>query len=376
MIERNFDKLINKLSIKGTDLDVKTFYYLNACVHMILALMTVGRCLFFPLYQLAAMALYAYMGRSFKKERFKYYYAVSLFEMVGHAVIVWLFTGDTCHAEMYIIFQVIMMSYVVFFFDTFLGRMLFCLVAMVLCMGAHFFLHHVLIYLESPIYDAQMGAIRSVLSMTLSMSMLCVLFVWVLMQTLRNHSQMEQLQADNCRLQTCNDTDFLTQVCSRKHAQFILDERYRTFCETGKAFTIAIGDIDFFKSVNDQYGHESGDVVLSRLGRIFKSSIRESDVVSRWGGEEFLFIFDANVETSIDVLERLRQLIENTVIPVQDSAISVTMTFGCTEIRAGETILELVRRADSYLYCGKKAGRNRVVCRKCFQELTEGGSIA
>lgn len=183
------------------------------------------------------------------------------------------------------------------------------------------------------------------------------------------------MKEDNNRLKLSNDMDFLTGVCSRKYAQVVLDERYGSFCENGKLFSVAIGDIDFFKRVNDAYGHEAGDVVLKNLGSLFMECIRDKDVVSRWGGEEFLFIFEADLDSTIGVLERLRQTIEKTLIPVRGGEISVTMTFGCTQIKSGETVLELVHRADSYLYWGKKAGRNRVVTSKSFAEDVEGRKL-
>lgn len=369
-MDKFFDKLLERWGTRGIDFEVKIFCCMSVCVHLGLALFTFDKSILFALYQILSAATYGIMGAKFKKKHFVLLYCAILCEIVGHAVVVWLFTGNTCYAEQYIILLIIMISYIVFFVESYTRRMIFSITVMTICVCFYFFLHSVLGKYEAPLLVAKMSEIQSQLTMFFSMSVLFFLFAWVSIQTIRNHDRVEKLQRDNSRLKSSNDMDFLTGVYSRKYAQYILDEHYRIYCETGKLFSIAIGDIDFFKTVNDEYGHEAGDVVLQKLGKIFMSSIRETDVASRWGGEEFLFIFEADLDTAIDVLERLRQKIENTLFQSRERDISVTMTFGCTQIKPGETVLELVHRVDSYLYWGKKEGRNRVVSSRSLREET------
>lgn len=367
-MENGFEKLLDKWSMRDAGFEIRLFCYMSLCVHFLLFLFTFWQNTYFALYQILSVFMYIIIGIKFTGKKFILTYAVILCEIVVHSTVVWLFTGDTCYSEQYIVFLIIIMSYIVFFVGSFKKRMIFSVTSMTVCMLLYFGLRHVLSPITPPINIREMQNLRNLLSIFFSISTLIFLSVWVFIQTVRNHTQVQKLKQDNSRLKISNDVDFLTGVYSRKYAQVVLDERYRIYCETGKIFSVAIGDIDFFKSVNDEYGHEAGDLVLEKIGTLFAESIREADIPSRWGGEEFLFIFEADLETAAVALERLRRNVEKTSIPVREREISVTMTFGCTQIRQGETVLELVHRADSYLYWGKKAGRNRVVTSKCFEE--------
>lgn len=367
-MEKIFDNFLDRWRMIDASFEIKLFCYLSACVHLILFLFTFWRNTYFAGYQILVVILYSVMGAKYTKKKFIQSYLVILAEIIGNAIVVWLFVGDTCHAEQYIIFLVLMVNYIIFFVDSFKIRMVFSVVAMLTCMMSSFWLHHVLTELISPIRSEKMQLVQSELSVFFTMSMMCFLFVWVFIQTMRNHDRVEKLKQDNSQLKISNDTDFLTGVYSRKYAQVVLEDCYRLYCETGKVFSVAIGDVDFFKSVNDEYGHEAGDIVLKQLGTLFMEYMRESDVVSRWGGEEFLFIFETDLDNAVMVMERLNKKIEQTTIFIHEKEISVTMTFGCTQIKEAETVLELLHRADSYLYWGKKAGRNRVISSKCFEE--------
>lgn len=374
-MEKIFEKLLDKWRMIDASFEIKLFCYMSACVHFVLFLFTFWRNTYFAGYQILVVILYSIMGARFTKKKFISYYVLILTEIVGHAAVVWMFTGDTCYAEQYIIFLIIMINYIIFFEDSFRKRMVFSALTMIVCMISYFLLRHVVCGELSPIYSEKMQGAEDILSVFISMSVLGFLFVWVFIQTIRNHDKVEKLEQDNSQLKLSNDTDFLTGVYSRKYAQIVLEEHYRIYSETGRTFSVAIGDIDFFKSVNDKYGHEAGDVVLKQLGTLFKEYMRETDIASRWGGEEFLFIFEADLDTAVKIVERLRKQVEQTSISDRGSDISVTMTFGCTQIKKEETVLELVHRADSYLYQGKKAGRNRVISSKCFDENSEIKSV-
>ncbi|MBP5198321.1 MAG: diguanylate cyclase [Lachnospiraceae bacterium] len=126
-------------------------------------------------------------------------------------------------------------------------------------------------------------------------------------------------------------------------------------------YSIAIGDIDFFKKVNDTYGHACGDEVLKVVAKKLQSHMKKIGCVARWGGEEFLLAFDHFcAEEAKESLEEFLEVIRGTVIKFDDLDIKVTMTFGITE-GDSDDIVTLVREADEKLYYGKENGRTRVV---------------
>lgn len=138
--------------------------------------------------------------------------------------------------------------------------------------------------------------------------------------------------------------------------------RYNKTLGDKKALAVIICDIDFFKRVNDTYGHNAGDAVLIHVARILASTIRAGDGVYRWGGEEFIIVLDgANISTAADVAERIRLAVMNSVCDFDDVAIRVTMSFGCAEVNPALSVEENVKIADARLYRAKETGRNKVI---------------
>jgi len=121
------------------------------------------------------------------------------------------------------------------------------------------------------------------------------------------------------------------------------------------------GDIDFFKKINDTYGHDCGDVALTEVAEILRTCVRDGDTVCRWGGEEFLIAIDGNKKITMDVAERIRSMIEDMVVVSHGYSIKITMTFGVCESIPGLNVDKLVEIADQRLYKGKQNGKNQVV---------------
>ena len=172
----------------------------------------------------------------------------------------------------------------------------------------------------------------------------------------------KKLVAYNEKLRETSSRDPLTKLYNRRamleylHRQAEKVERY------GNWFDVAIGDIDFFKKVNDTYGHEAGDAVLVRVAGILSAYMSDKGEVCRWGGEEFLLVFtDINGEQALEKLDELRLIISSQEIAYKEKKIRVTMTFGLDEYDNKKPIDDTIRSADQKLYIGKKGGRNRVV---------------
>ncbi len=169
-----------------------------------------------------------------------------------------------------------------------------------------------------------------------------------------------KLMKYNDHLQKQANTDQLTGLYNRRRAADYLKEI--TSQKNYQPVSVAIGDIDFFKKVNDTYGHDVGDEVLKFVAHKMNDTCREDTFLSRWGGEEFLLVFpDCNGDNAYIALERLRNAIQNSEIQAGDNKIKITMTFGLAEFSYNRDEEATVKEADEKLYMGKQNGRNQVV---------------
>ena len=125
---------------------------------------------------------------------------------------------------------------------------------------------------------------------------------------------------------------------------------------------IAMGDIDFFKKVNDTYGHDAGDLILRDISDLLVAFMGDRGLVSRWGGEEFLLVFiDLNGDEVFTELDTFLHRLAKRSFDFKGTDISVTMTFGVSEYDAGPDFTKTIKEADEKLYIGKQSGRNRVI---------------
>ncbi|MCR4588255.1 MAG: diguanylate cyclase [Lachnospiraceae bacterium] len=159
------------------------------------------------------------------------------------------------------------------------------------------------------------------------------------------------------------EKDALTGLYNRRYGNSKLSDMWRKASRTGQQFAIAIGDIDFFKKVNDTYGHEYGDLVLKKVSEVLRRNMGGKGVPIRWGGEEFLFIFDGigkagGTEVLEDILDQIRAL---DIYTETGEVIKVSMTFGIVEGDSTRSVDEVVSEADTRLYEGKRGGRNRII---------------
>jgi diguanylate cyclase (GGDEF)-like protein len=125
---------------------------------------------------------------------------------------------------------------------------------------------------------------------------------------------------------------------------------------------VALVDIDRFKAINDTHGHAVGDAVLRFIGVTLRTALREEDFVARWGGEEFLVVFqDMDLAKAQAICERLRKDIEGRSFTLRDTGKTlgkITISIGLTPLRASDTIERILERADQALYAAKNGGRN------------------
>ncbi|MGD9676834.1 MAG: diguanylate cyclase [Vulcanibacillus sp.] len=155
-------------------------------------------------------------------------------------------------------------------------------------------------------------------------------------------------------------TDTLTNAYNRKKFYEIIEAEIKRKDRYENNITLIMYDIDRFKKINDEFGHNSGDIVLKELTKLVKGNIRETDYLFRWGGEEFIIIlFQTKLSEAVEVAEKLRRIIENFHFSVEGLN-KVTVSFGVAEYRSEQSVDDLVNNADQLLYEAKRAGRNQV----------------
>ncbi len=164
----------------------------------------------------------------------------------------------------------------------------------------------------------------------------------------------------NIALREASTHDALTGIANRR----LLTERLREESERAKRYArplcLVMVDIDRFKVINDEHGHEVGDNVLMEVVRVMEAEIREHDLCGRWGGEEFLLMMpETTRDQAVRVMERLRQAVANLRVRINDNALSVTVSLGMAELRADENYSSAINRADVALLRAKRNGRDR-----------------
>ncbi|MGE5548363.1 MAG: diguanylate cyclase [Solirubrobacterales bacterium] len=159
------------------------------------------------------------------------------------------------------------------------------------------------------------------------------------------------------------ETDPLTGVHNRQGMLRDIRREWTRALRTGRPVCVAIADLDWFKQVNDTYGHVAGDKVLCTAARFFVRRLRPYDMVFRYGGEEFLFCLpDTDAETARRVLDRLRAVMARLPVTMDDGTrLPVTCSIGVAQMVPGRSVHEAITAADQALYAAKDAGRNRVV---------------
>jgi diguanylate cyclase (GGDEF)-like protein len=165
------------------------------------------------------------------------------------------------------------------------------------------------------------------------------------------------------KLDSLSRIDPLTELSNRRDIIEILNLEQSKYERYGETYVIIMGDIDFFKKINDKYGHDTGDFILKGVANNLKNEIRKVDFLSRWGGEEFLAVLpQTNLVGGAKVSELMRKSIQEEDFKFNGKKISVTMSFGVSCHAGKEMKLDkLLKIADKRLYAAKERGRNQVV---------------
>ncbi|MBU4277284.1 MAG: GGDEF domain-containing protein [Proteobacteria bacterium] len=164
--------------------------------------------------------------------------------------------------------------------------------------------------------------------------------------------------------------DHLTGLYNRRHFYVLAENELKRTLRRGHSLALIMLDLDHFKKINDNYGHDVGDKVLMEVGRVLTSQVRSMDICARLGGEEFVLLLPETQDPqALNVAERLRESIAHSCVPAGDDWVGVTVSLGVTGLnnvqrsqsQEPKDLLELlIKQADRALYTSKTAGRNRI----------------
>ncbi len=177
-----------------------------------------------------------------------------------------------------------------------------------------------------------------------------------LTQEVAERRHMEQ------RLEQLSQTDYLTGILNRRAISRKLEEEQTTVTAAEESFCIILLDLDHFKEINDQYGHAVGDQALRHAVERLRNGIRDSDLLGRWGGEEFIIVAPrTSLSEAEGLAERLCRSLAGSRITSEGESVEITGSFGVTRYNPGEALDTCLKRTDDALYAAKRQGRNRII---------------
>ncbi|MDE1165152.1 MAG: sensor domain-containing diguanylate cyclase [Pseudomonas sp.] len=201
--------------------------------------------------------------------------------------------------------------------------------------------------------DSALGDIRQSLYLNLLICLLVTLVVlYLLNQVLQRYRE---------RIEALATLDVLTGLPNRRGFDLLAAQALHEAERENQPLSALLLDLDHFKALNDGHGHLAGDAVLQGFARVLRYSLRQSDIICRWGGEEFIVLLKGTqASDAAQIAEKIRQQTEQSLFHYHGVALSVTTSIGQTGLQAEDTLHNLISRADKALYRAKQSGRNRV----------------
>ncbi|MBX3621680.1 MAG: diguanylate cyclase [Rhizobacter sp.] len=184
------------------------------------------------------------------------------------------------------------------------------------------------------------------------------------LSTMRHKLRQHRLDLEHAleRIGQLAIRDELTGLYNRRHLMTLLQQEVQRAGRGGRPLTLALLDVDHFKRINDTYGHAQGDEVLKVFAATAAAALRETDLLGRWGGEEFLVMLpEADAEAAAGVLARVHERLKAARFDAIDPALRITFSAGIAAWRPGESPSAAIERADAAMYAAKQGGRNRSV---------------
>jgi diguanylate cyclase (GGDEF)-like protein len=193
-----------------------------------------------------------------------------------------------------------------------------------------------------------------------------------------NLSEVNRLKEEIKRLAALVRTDELTRLFNFRYFNQALSLEMERTRRSGQPTCLIMLDLDHFKSINDAYGHEVGNVVLNHVSNLITKAVRRLDIPCRYGGEEFTIILpDTSLRQGVRFANRLRLIIENSPTKASDALLGIEASFGVDVYTKGDQLTEkeFIEQVDSFLYLAKQEGRNKV-CHSSFEKEDNAGKTA
>jgi diguanylate cyclase (GGDEF)-like protein len=158
-----------------------------------------------------------------------------------------------------------------------------------------------------------------------------------------------------------SNLDPLTKIYNRRGFTYTANKQFKSFQETQKTFSIVLFDIDYFKRINDGFGHDAGDEILVWVTNKIKALLSADDLLGRWGGEEFIALLPGrDLNEAAKMADQIRKAINKKPIDVLGNSINVSISGGVAEMKVGSSIDSCIKKADLLLYQAKQNGRNQI----------------
>jgi len=187
-------------------------------------------------------------------------------------------------------------------------------------------------------------------------------FIAMIIPAIIGHRLINRQEKLFGKIRQISEEDYLTKLYNRRMICQAINSEINRFNRYNQGFSLVFLDIDHFKKINDTMGHEAGDQVLVEISKSLKKTSRGSDIVGRWGGEEFIIICP---ETSLDGASKLAENLRTQIESIEITGLRrITASFGVVAYMKGETMTNVVSRVDGALYSAKNTGRNKVVVNK------------
>lgn len=345
------DKIVfKKLGLEGNDPDYKTAYFI--LVSLLLTITVVSFFTFFnlfivPLYNIAILdmlsaavsifALYALLQK-------KNIELASTILVSNIFILTLLFINDQKHHDYAIFYSTIFPILAIYLKGSKTG---------LLCSAAYYI--SVLAILFSGIDILEPVPFTMVSFINIAFVLLIVIILILYYENSRSKA-LELLSISNKKLELLSTTDQLTNLYNRRYMDKKIVEEIEYSKRYEVAFSLLLLDIDDFKKINDIHGHYIGDDVLKEVSNILQSNMRETDIVGRWGGEEFLIICpNTKAQSALKIAEKVRTLMSENLFSINKN---VTLSIGISEYYNGCTHKDIFKRADHALYKAKNNGKN------------------
>lgn len=295
-----------------------------------------------------------------KKEKYIFGMVMAIMEVILTAFVCTIYLGFGAGFSMYLFACISAIFYITFIIEALQKKDALPLMFSLLLLISYIVNYALMLFIEpvTNIKGAPLERILHITNCSISIIMIIV-FNFLFMWEMRARNKM--LSDKNEQLDIMAHRDPLTRLLNRRSMSERMKESMNSLKVSGRRFSLILADIDDFKHVNDTFGHDAGDLVLVTVANIMKESLREEDVVCRWGGEEFLILIKDPIEMATLSADKIRKNVEASEVNFARQTIKITLTLGVAESIPGYRIEQLIQQADDKLYKGKKNGKNCVV---------------